>query len=108
MGGNSGQIKKGEVRNPKGRPTGAVNKATKTTKDTLAGIMKGEFDNGRIEQALEETFGKDKHLYLNVLAKFLPYIMPKQTQSEVNVSSSDFSITDVIKIDAPNSKGGEG
>lgn len=92
------KIQPGQVLNPKGRPKGTKNKATVSVKNTLAEIVGKEFADGNIYEALAKIRKEDAVHYLNVISKFLPYIAPRQTESEVNVRSSDFNIKDVVKF----------
>lgn len=62
----------------KGKPKGAVNKATRKAKELFLEIMDGEVDN--IKNSLDELRKKDKGRYLEVLSKFFPYFIPKKVE----------------------------
>lgn len=62
----------------KGKPKGAVNKATRQAKELFLEIMDGEVDN--IKNSLDELRKKDKGRYLEVLSKFFPYFIPKKVE----------------------------
>lgn len=72
MSSKSTQFQKGN----KGKPKGADNQTTKAAKELFLDIMEGEVDN--IKDALESLRKKDKGKYLEVLAKFFPYFIPKK------------------------------
>lgn len=64
----------------KGKPKGAVNKATKQARQLFTEIMEGEVDN--IKDSLEALRKRDKGRYLEVLSKFFPYFIPKKVEIE--------------------------
>ncbi len=70
----STQFKKG---NP-GKPHGAENKVDKAAKELFIDIMEGEVDN--IKESLDELRKENKGKYLEVLAKFFPYFIPKKLE----------------------------
>lgn len=74
MGKEISQFKKGN----KGKPKGAENKTTKKAREIFVSIMEGEVDN--IKESLDTIRRKDKGKYLEVLAKFFPYFIPKKLE----------------------------
>lgn len=89
MGKEITQFKQGN----KGKPKGAENKTTKQAKELFVSIMEGEVDN--IKNSLDEIRLKDKGKYLEVLAKFFPYFIPKKLEVDtpgemiINVKRKD-------------------
>lgn len=61
-----------------GKPKGAENKTTKAAKELFVSIMEGEVDN--IKASLDKIRVKDPGKYLEVLAKFFPYFIPKKLE----------------------------
>lgn len=80
---SGGTFKKGEA---KGKPKGAVNKATQEAKELFVSIMQGEVDH--IKDSLQKVRAKDPLNYLNVLSKYYPYFMPKQL--DITNNGGDF------------------
>lgn len=74
MGKEVSQFKKGN----KGKPKGAENKTTKQAREIFVSIMEGEVDN--IKDSLDRIRKKDHGKYLEVLAKFFPYFIPKKLE----------------------------
>lgn len=69
--------KKGEG----GRPPAVPNKTTKETKQILISALGCHVDN--INSALTELKEKDIKAYLEVIAKLLPFILPKQNETDI-------------------------
>jgi hypothetical protein len=64
-----------------GKPKGATNKIDKAAKELFLEIMEGEVDH--IKDSLESLRKKDKGKYLEVLAKFFPYFIPKKLEHNI-------------------------
>lgn len=62
----------------KGKPKGAVNKTTQTSREIFTQLMEGEQE--RIKEALDKVWAKDPAKYLEVLSKFYPYFIPKKVE----------------------------
>ena len=62
-----------------GRTKGTPNKCTSKTKELLSDVIGGEAD--RIQEALNEVFESSKKDYLLIMARLLPYIIPKATEA---------------------------
>ena len=64
------------------RTTGTPNRITASTKELLSDVIVGEAD--RIQEALSEVFESDKKDYLLIMARLLPYVIPKATEAPTN------------------------
>ncbi len=61
------------------RKPGSLNKITKETRALLAGILEGEIQN--IPKALAVLKDGKEEQYLQAVARFLPYIVPKAQET---------------------------
>lgn len=83
--------KKGVSNNPKGRPKGSKNKATimnNEIKEFIGAIVKGEYDNERVQNALVALYQEDKYKYLCALDKMQDKILPKVQEIKAEVAES--------------------
>ena len=64
------------------RPKGTPNRITAATKSLLSDVISGEAD--RIQEALSEVFESNKKDYLLIMARLLPYVIPKATELPTN------------------------
>jgi hypothetical protein len=80
MGKEATQFKAG---NP-GKPKGAKNKVSIEAKQLLKTILEGEFEH--IQEALDQIRKKDKFKYLELLSKYLPYVVPKKLEVDAPTS----------------------
>lgn len=64
------------------RTKGTPNRITASTKELLSDVICGEAD--RIQEALSEVFESNKKDYLLIMARLLPYIIPKATEAPMN------------------------
>ena len=62
-----------------GRQKGTPNKCTAQTKALLTDLIIGETD--RIQEALSEVFESNKKDYLLIMARLLPYVIPKANEA---------------------------
>tara|TARA_R100000951_G_scaffold114764_1_gene120760 strand:- start:100 stop:411 length:312 start_codon:yes stop_codon:yes gene_type:complete len=77
-------FKKGESGNPKGKPKGLKSKTTEAARNILLKLLDGQIQYVENEfDLLRESNGKE---YLKILATYLPYILPKQTETQVTVN----------------------
>ena len=64
------------------RTKGTPNRITASTKELLSDVIEGEAD--RIQEALSEVFESNKKDYLLIMARLLPYVIPKATEAPTN------------------------
>ena len=64
------------------RTKGTPNRITASTKELLSDVIEGEAD--RIQEALSEVFESNKKDYLLIMARLLPYVIPKATEAITN------------------------
>ena len=81
----NGQLTKGAILNPKGRPKGTPNKATAELKELIKTFVENEIEE--VENLLIELTPKER---LDILCKLLPYVLPKQTEL---ISDLDRTVT---------------
>lgn len=71
----NGQLEKGVVLNPAGRPKGVANKTTTELKNAIKLFVEAELEN--VNDLLSELTAKER---LDILCKLIPYCVPKQTE----------------------------
>ena len=77
-------FKKGESGNLKGKPKGLKNKTTEASRDLLFQLLNGQIEHVENEfDLLRESNGKE---YLKILATYLPYVIPKQTETQITLN----------------------
>ena len=91
-------FKKGESGNIKGKPKGAVNKITQTSRELFLETLEGESEH--IAAAFEKVRKDNPRAYLDLFAKYAQYFVPKKTESndKSEVTVKDFNIKDVFKF----------
>ena len=67
---------KGNTNNPNGRPKGVPNKSTIEIREKLNEIIAAESEHISVE--LEKLRKDDPQKYLNILEKFVAYVVPKR------------------------------
>jgi len=91
-------FKKGKISNPQGRKKGVGNKSTEEAKKLFVDIMSGNIK--KFKTALDHLYTKDKIKWLDVVNKFFPYYLPRQT----DITSDGESIKPDINISVVNKK----
>ena len=91
-------FKKGESGNIKGKPKGALNKITQTSRELFLETLEGESEH--IAAAFEKVRKDNPRAYLDLFAKYAQYFVPKKTESndKTEVTVKDFNIKDVFKF----------
>jgi hypothetical protein len=91
----AGQFAKGND----GKPKGATNKVTQEARELFLITIENEVPH--LSKAFEEVREKSPKDYLDLIAKYAQYFVPKKTQTDnnTNVSINDFNLKDVIKFD---------
>ena len=82
----------------KGKPKGAVNKITQTSRELFLETLEGESEH--IAAAFEKVRRDNPRAYLDLFAKYAQYFVPKKTESndKTEVTVKDFNIKDVFKF----------
>ena len=82
----------------KGKPKGAVNKITQTSRELFLETLEGESEH--IAEAFEKVRKDNPRAYLDLFAKYAQYFVPKKTESndKTEVTVKDFNIKDVFKF----------
>jgi hypothetical protein len=91
---------KGQTNNPAGRPKGSQNKLTKEKREALADLLSGEID--RIPEYIAQLEGpKEK---LEMLAKFMPYVVPKLNAVDVNPNQDIEDVPLIANLDVSDAE----
>ena len=91
-------FKSGKSGNPAGKVSGTLNKSTEKAKELFITIMSGNVK--KFKAALDYLYKKDKIKWLDVVNKFFPYYLPRQT----DITSGGESIKPDINISVVNEK----
>ena len=75
------QFKPGRSGNPAGRPPGALNKISKPIKERIGDFLNDNFDD--VVDAFAKLPPRDK---VKLFVDLLPFIVPKQTQLDADMS----------------------
>lgn len=78
---NRGSIKKGEVRNPKGRGKGVPNKSTAQIREAYQKLVDDNLDNMKVW--LEKVAEDDPNKALDMMLKLSEYFIPKLARQEL-------------------------
>jgi hypothetical protein len=100
-------FKKGEDknRNLKGRPKGSENKTTQEIKDMIAAVVAGQVQYW--QQDMEKIRKKNPEEAIRLTAKFVDYVLPKQTKMELEGDIKHSISKVVIEIKGIDGKGTE-
>jgi len=100
-------FKKGEdsKRNIKGRPKGVPNKTTAEIKEMITAIVGGQMEHWVND--LEKIRKKDPEEAIRLTAKFIDYVLPKQTKVELEGELKHQVSKVVIEIKEKDGKGTE-
>lgn len=90
-------FKKGQSKSG-GREKGTLNQSTEKAKELFITIMSGNVN--KFKAALDYLYKKDKIKWLDVVNKFFPYYLPRQT----DITSGGESIKPDINISVVNKK----
>jgi len=78
---NKGSIKKGEVRNPRGRGKGTPNKSTAEIREAYQKLVDDNLDNMKVW--LEKVAEDDPNKALDMMLKLSEYFIPKLARQEL-------------------------
>lgn len=79
-----------------GRPKGSKDKTTTAAKELMVSALEGQAET--MEAKLIELAKEDPVVYLNTLAKFLPYVLPKKVENTIRVDDEDVPIGSWIRF----------
>ncbi len=91
----NGQFKKGN----EGKPKGATNKVTQEARELFLITIENEVTH--LSKAFEQVREKSPKDYLDLIAKYAQYFVPKKTQTDTNtnLTITDFNLKEVLKFD---------
>lgn len=78
-------FKKGQSGNPEGRPKGTTNATTERVKQFYLELLNGNLDN--IQLWLAQTASVDPAKALDFLLKLSPFVIPKKTETDLNIEN---------------------
>jgi len=88
-------FEKGKSGNKNGRDKGVPNKVTQEASSLFIATLEAQGD--RIEAALTAVFNEDKAKYLDVMAKYTQYILPKKIDANLNVNKLGLDAIDTYE-----------
>ena len=90
-----GKFEKGN----KGKPKGAVNKITQTSRELFLETLEGQSEH--IAEAFEKVRKENPKAYLDLFAKYAQYFVPKKTENSDTVKHEfkDFDIKEALGFD---------
>lgn len=100
-------FKKGEDknRNLKGRPKGSENKTTQELKDMISAVVAGQVQHWITD--MDRIRKKNPEEAIRLTAKFIDYVLPKQTKVELEGELKHQVSKVVIEIKEKDGKGTE-
>jgi hypothetical protein len=78
-------FQKGQSGNPDGRPKGGTNASTERVKQFYLELLNGNLDN--IQIWLSQTASVDPAKALDFLLKLSPFVIPKKTETDLNIEN---------------------
>lgn len=78
---NSGSIKKGEVRNPKGRQKGCVNKSTRAFREVMQALLENNEEN--FEAWIKRIAKQNPRAAFDLLMRSAEFVSPKLQRTEL-------------------------
>jgi hypothetical protein len=98
---NRGSIKKGEVRNPKGRGLGVPNRTTSEIRQAYQNLVELNLDN--MKMWLEQVGEEDPYKAVSLMLQLSEYFIPKMTRTEITGQDGTPLYTDIkVEIINPN------
>lgn len=79
---NRGSIKKGEVRNPRGRGKGTPNKTTAEIREAFQMLIESALPD--IQEWLRKVAEDNPEKALNIVERYADYILPKLQRTELS------------------------
>lgn len=78
-------FQKGQSGNPNGRPKGAKTASSEKVKQFYLELLDGNLEN--IQRWLNQTAHEDPAKALDFLLKLSPFVIPKKTETDINVDN---------------------
>lgn len=79
---NRGSIKKGEVRNPRGRGKGTPNKTTKEIREAVKQLVENTLPD--LKKWLYKVAEDDPYKALQIVERYMDYVVPKLQRTEIS------------------------